>query len=220
MAIEFREKVKIKVFDEPEVAALRLEAQLNRRLPCPDYDPDWRLRDASESRSVGDSVQEVFEEFREHDLIPDGLFHDRRMPPAKDGEVGVQVSVHYPVSLKEIWVEAVGTNRMAVDGVTATLTRIKNYLEQPQDRDQEDQLNRGRVSGPSALPVSSGTNDSDAVSTAGDANGGAPGTYVGSSNISWLKRTWRDHTAQFLATLVAGLLVVALGVWLGLTPTP
>ena len=61
MAIEFKEKVRIQTVGSPEVAASRLEAQLNKHFPTTGYDPEpftagldaWRLRDSLENKCRG-----------------------------------------------------------------------------------------------------------------------------------------------------------------------
>ncbi|WP_350001726.1 hypothetical protein [Pseudarthrobacter sp. WHRI 8279] len=227
MAIEFKEKVTIQPVDGPEVAASRLEALLNRHLPWAEpvsdffglESTDWRLRDPSESRSSGATVHEVFEEFREHELTPYALYHDRRILPAKEGERGVGIHVHYPIRFNEIEVEIEGTNRMAVDGVAATVNRIKRAIEKPQDAGQASDLAVNRVEaqqdniGPQVTSVRG-------LVTVTNRYDGAVGDSFNINNSSWLKRTWKDHTAQFLVTLVAGVLVIAIGLWLGLSPRP
>lgn len=42
-------------------------------------------------------------------------------------------------------------------------------------------------------------------------------TQTNETTSTWLRRTWRDHTAAFLYTVAGGLIVVLLGVWLGLS---
>lgn len=195
MAIEFKEQIEIKPIGTPEVAASRLEAQLDKHFPFPPYVPglltldstEWRLRDPSNSKSEGASVAEVFKEFREHDLVPHDMFHNRRMPSPKEGERGVLMSVYYRIQSASIYLDIAGTNRMAVDGVAATCQRIKRTLENP----------------------------NQAVS---EASHSTPEPQ--SPPPSWFSRTWKDHTAQFVLTLVAGVLVVAIGLWLGLSPKP
>ncbi|MFE4197833.1 hypothetical protein ACFRJ9_18410 [Paenarthrobacter sp. NPDC056912] len=188
MAIEFKESLTIKQVGTPESAAARLEAQLDRYFPIPEYDPkaftldsfDWRLRDSSGTRSLGETVAEVFQEFRDHNLKPSQLYHDRRLAPTRDGDRGPKVTIFFPFHKKAIYVDIAGTDRMAVDGAAVTCRRIKEAVEKRPD---------GSV---------------DNVS----------------ESRSWLKRTWRDHTATFAVTLVAGVLVVAIALWLGLSPRP
>lgn len=218
MAIEFKEKVRIKQKGSPEAAALRLEALLNKHIPLPakdsesysHYSMSWRLRDSSDNRSIGTSVSEVFEEFRDHDLEPYSLFHDRQLPAAKEGDPGVTLSIHYAISSEEINLEIAGTDRMAVDGLAATCQRIKRALEKQPSPSAQNVLLEAQSR------ASSDATFSPRIQSA--PVGGVASTPTQSP--SWLKRTWKDHTAQFIVTLVAGVLVIAIGLWLGLSPKP
>jgi len=42
------------------------------------------------------------------------------------------------------------------------------------------------------------------------------GTPARESIGSWLRRTWKDHTATFLLSVIGPLLVLAIALWLGL----
>lgn len=219
MAIEFKEKVEIKPIGTPEVAASRLEAQLDKHLPCPPFEPgrvtldssEWRLRDPSGSGTEGANVAEVFEEFREHDLEPHALFQNRLMPSTKEGERGVFLRFYYRIHSSTIYVDIEGTNRIAVDGVAATCRRIKRTLENPVQ----------------AIEASHGASENKTSATLLMDGQGSPNAEIRSRAAelespprSWLSRTWKDHTAQFVLTVIAGVLAVAIALWLGLSPRP
>lgn len=217
MAIDFKEKIDIKPVDTTIVAALRLEAQLNKHFPAPLFDgsidldsTEWRLSDSADSRSIGPTVTEVFEEMREHDLQPDSLFHTRRVTALREGERGPLLRVYFAVKYGDIHLTLEGTNRMAVDGAAATCHRIKRALEKPAEPEEESKL----VPVQPTLPAP--------LLDQGPAAGSDSSTVINAplSSTNWLANTWKDHTAQFVVTLVAGVLVVAIALWLGLSPKP
>lgn len=214
MAILFNRNVEITPVDPPETAALRLEAQLDKHFPLPDAEPKvsifesakWTLRDSSESRTSADTVREAFEEFREHDLEPRNLFHDRRLTATEKESNGVKISVHYPIYQKKILVAIQGTDRIAVDGVAASCERIKRAMEQKIDANAEQLLR-------SAAHNAAASHAGFSVEWKSE-----PTTPLQPLPSSWLARTWKDHMATFIITTVAGVVVIAIGLWLGLSP--
>ena len=123
------------------------------------------------------------------------------------------MSIYYPLPKEEIEIEISGTNRMAVDGVTATCQRIKRILEKPFDPSAESV--RAIASG-GAL----GTHQASSSETPADATLAGAVVTTPTPSPSWLKQTWKTHTFNFLIALVSGVLVLAAALWLGLSPRP
>lgn len=220
MAINFSKTVSIAPIDEPEVAATRLEGALGRLFSGDSSVQEdltaygagwWRLRDPGETTSTGPSLESVFAEFREHDLTP------RLLVTTKNGTTGsaelFSINVYYFIDNGYIDLDISGTNRITVDGIAATCERIKSSLERPATENSGTAPN-----GALTAPTSAVSQPSASTLVMQPAPDDQPKGGGQQSNKSWLARTWRDHTATFVVTVVGGVLVIVVALMLGLKP--
>lgn len=220
MAINFTKSVRITPVDEPEIAASRVQNAVGRLFSGDSsFQEDlsvygagqWRLRDPGDTTATGPSLQAVFSDFREHDLTP------RMLTTARTGTAGsgdrFTVNVYYFIDMGYIDLDVSGANRITVDGIAATCERIKTSLEQS--------IIENNVVAPSGDLVASttgSTEPSTATVAIQSTPGDQPAESVQSPSQSWLARSWKDHTATFLVTVIGGVLVIVVALMLGLKP--
>ncbi|MEV8174954.1 hypothetical protein [Microbacterium sp. NPDC079176] len=117
-------------------------------------------------------------------------------------------------------VELEGSDKSMIDALHAKLSAESQTLER-----------EGLAASPEAVPPHSvqtnvfsgnvnvgvlGNNHGSVGSVAvGDTTTSTPPS-IGELQGSWLSRTWRDHTATFVVTVVAGIAVIAIATWMGL----
>lgn len=163
---------------------------------------DWRLTDRDHENSTeGKSPALLFDEFDSHELTPGRLHSSRLCWADKEMQSTYELSCSYTLG-EAVRLAVEGPNRTLVDGIGATFERIKTKIE----------------SGPlpnAAPPVANisvtATNPSP-VSVSAPTPAPAPAS---TGNQSWFAKTWRDHTATAITTLIVGVLVIAVGAWLG-----
>lgn len=219
MAINFTKSVRITPVDEAESAAARVDHALDRLFSGnSSFQEDltfyggrqWRLRDSEETTATGPSLQSVFSQFREHDLTPSRLSTTRAGTAGSDGSF--TVSVYYFIDKGIVDLDVSSASRITLDGIAATCERIKISLEQPI---AENSL---APSGALVAAVPGMTESSTAPVVLQPGTGDQPGETVQPPSDSWLARSWKDHTATFVVSVFAGVVVIVVALMLGLKP--
>jgi hypothetical protein len=163
---------------------------------------------ADESRIGRSTYDELQAAVQEHDLEPRLL--SKRLVVQED---------EHGLSLTELWiwgffrshggphldVDLSGPNRVIVDGLAAVAERTLHKIE----------ADGFRIAEPTrALPSTVDTPSNPPAMETSTSLAAPASSEEGAS--AWIKRTWRDHTMTFLITVIGGLAVVALAVWLGI----
>ncbi|WP_336633325.1 MULTISPECIES: hypothetical protein [unclassified Microbacterium] len=186
-------------------------------LPGRIHKADFTVWDKSGSNLTRQSIAELREAVRTHHLDVKYFYGSVHLaaPGALPWHADTAISVWADLAEREkpdrVRIEIESTNKIQMDGVH---TQIRNEAEHFQQH-SELAPKVVQITQAGVVPPARATTPPDAP-TPTTAHTIPSASVAHSTPPSWLSRTWRDHTAMFVVTVVGGLVVAALGTWLGL----